>query len=327
METFVAIKYQQLRDFSEKINVTFYFIRQNFKSLGKALVFIAGPPALMVSLVLGNFIGEFLQTMQAGVSGTDASSYFLSVGFWMQILLMLFFGVLAYVFTLAVIYNYVLLYEERQSNQIEVSLIWDRVRATFWMYLGTTLFFAVMLMVAYLFLILPVVLLAAISPILIFFGIMGAIVAIIYLVVAIVPTFIVRAYEKRGIFSAISRAFFLIKGKWWSTAGLVFVLSMIAGVISYIFLIPYYIVIFTSALHQAQGDTFSGPTETMLLVTKIFFGIYYLAQILLSTLTHVGISFQYFNLVEIKEARGLMSDIEKFGQAPEASTSQREEQY
>ncbi|MFM8738710.1 MAG: hypothetical protein ACKOC0_00740, partial [Cytophagales bacterium] len=82
-----------------------------------------------------------------------------------------------------------------------------------------------------------------------------------------------------------------------------------------------------SALHQAQGDTFSGPTETMLLVTKIFFGIYYLAQILLSTLTHVGISFQYFNLVEIKEARGLMSDIEKFGQSPDNSANQREEQY
>ncbi len=327
METFVAIKYQKLRDFSEKINATFYFIRQNFKSLGKALIFIAGPPALMVSLVLGNFIGEFLQTMQAGVSGADSTSYLLSVGFWMQLLLMLFFGILSYVFTLSVIYNYVLLYEERQTNQIDVSIVWERVRASFWMYLGTTLFFAVMFLAVYVVLILPVVLLAAISPILIFFGVLGILVVLAYLVIAIAPTFIIRAYEKRGIFSAIGRAFYLIKGKWWSTAGLVLILSLMAGIISYIFLIPYYAVIFTTALHEANGHAFTGPTETMLLVTEIFFGIYYLAQILLSTLTHVGISFQYFNLVEIKEARGLMGDIEKFGQAPDPLTGRPEEQY
>ena len=327
MENFVPIKYHQLRDFSEKINVTFLFIKQNFKSLGKALVYIAGPPALMVSLVLGNFIGDFLGMMQ-NVGNADASaSYFLSVNFWLQILLMFVFGIIAYVFTLSVIYNYVLLYEEKQSNQIEVSVVWDRVRSNFWMFFGTILLFGILLIVAYVIMILPIVLLAAISPFLIFFGIIALLVVMVYLFISAIPTFIIRAYEKKDIFSAIGRSFYLVRGKWWSTFGLFAILSLIGGVVSYVFLIPYYIVIFTSTMHQVSHEAYTGPSDTMLLVTKIFFGLYYLAQILITTLPHIGVSFQYFNLVEMKEARGLMSDIEKFGQPPDAPDNRPEEQY
>jgi len=41
---------------------------------------------------------------------------------------------------------------------------------------------------------------------------------------------------------------------------------------------------------------------------------------ILYSLPNVGIAFQYFNLVELKEARGLMSEIETLGeQTPEAN--------
>jgi hypothetical protein len=327
MENFVPIKYHQLRDFSEKINVTFLFIKQNFKSLAKALIYIAGPPALMVSLVLGNFIGDFLGMMQ-NIGNADASAnYFLSVNFWLQILLIFLFGILAYVFTLSVIYNYVVLYEEKQSNQIDVSVVWDRVRSNFWMFFGTIFFFGLLLMLAYVVLILPIILLAAISPFLIFFGFMALIVGVVYVVISAVPTFIIRVYEKKSFFSAISRSFYLVRGKWWSTFGLLIILSLIGGVVSYIFLIPYYIFIFTTAMHQTSVETFAAPSDTLLLIVKIFFGLYYLAQIFITTLPHIGVSFQYFNLVEMKEARGLMSDIEKFGQTPDAPDNRPEEQY
>lgn len=72
MENFVPIKYHQLRDFSEKINVTFLFIKQNFKSLAKALIYIAGPPALMVSLV------RFLFKIVVGYPKPEEESIILS---------------------------------------------------------------------------------------------------------------------------------------------------------------------------------------------------------------------------------------------------------
>jgi hypothetical protein len=47
---------------------------------------------------------------------------------------------------------------------------------------------------------------------------------------------------------------------------------------------------------------------------------------LLSTLPNVGIAFQYFNLVELKEARGLMSQIETIGQ-PSIDPNRPEENF
>lgn len=53
----------------------------------------------------------------------------------------------------------------------------------------------------------------------------------------------------------------------------------------------------------------------MRITTIVCFTLYYLAQLLLYALPHVGIAFQYFNLVELKEAKGLMGEINTFGQA------------
>jgi hypothetical protein len=42
MENFNAIEYHHTRDFSRKMNATFEFIRQNFKSLGKSILLLPG---------------------------------------------------------------------------------------------------------------------------------------------------------------------------------------------------------------------------------------------------------------------------------------------
>ncbi|HEY5824667.1 MAG TPA: hypothetical protein VIT44_09890, partial [Cyclobacteriaceae bacterium] len=55
----------------------------------------------------------------------------------------------------------------------------------------------------------------------------------------------------------------------------------------------------------------------------IFFAFYYLLQMLLNTLPNIGIAFQYFNLVELKEAKGLMNEIENFGK-PQDTTRPEE---
>ena len=53
--------------------------------------------------------------------------------------------------------------------------------------------------------------------------------------------------------------------------------------------------------------------------------LYYLAQMVLAALPYVGIAFQYFNLVELKEAKGLIADIQTLGDQP--AHAQTDEQY
>ena len=75
MQTIQIIEYRRTRDFSRKMNATFEFIRQNFKGLGKSILFISGPPILMASVLMASFFGDMTNIVSAfgnastGVSG------------------------------------------------------------------------------------------------------------------------------------------------------------------------------------------------------------------------------------------------------------------
>jgi hypothetical protein len=328
MENFKVIEFHRTRDFSRKLNATFEFIKQNFKSLAKSILVIAGPPVLVASLILGSFIGEFLSfTQQATMNAGNAEgleNYVLSVAFWLQMILMFVFLIVSSVMNIATINNYLLLYAEKRTNDIAVSEVWDRVRDTFWMYFRTMFLFMIIGIVVYIVLFIPVGILGAISPFLIFIGVLIFFCAFMYLLFGSSLTFFIRAYEKSGFFQALTRSFKLVKDKWWSTFGLIIVLYLIMMVASYIFIIPWYIVAAISAFHTTSIDTFQEASSGWQLMTMVMFTIYYLAQMLLASLPNIGIAFQYFNLVELKEARGLMTEIEQLGQSEPPSATQDE---
>jgi hypothetical protein len=318
MENFQVIDLQQQRDFSRKMNATFEFIKQNFASLSKSILIIAGPPVLIGSLLLGSFIGQLF-----GISSMAASDpagfqdFFSGTNFWLKLGLMFVFLMISGVITLSTVNNYIMLYAEKKTNKIEVNDVWARVRDTFWMYLGTTFLFVLILIAAYVAMILPIVILAAVSPVLIFFGVILLICGLFWFMISISLIFIIRANEKIGFFPALVRSIKLVQNKWWSTFGLIMILYLIMGVISYIPLIPFYVVLVMNTLHNVNANSFESPSASWQLWTTIFFTVYYMLQTLLNTLPNVGIAFQYYNLVELKEAKGLMTDIDTIGKPQE----------
>ena len=328
MEKFNVIEFHRTRDFSRKLNATFEFIKQNFKSLGKSILFIAGPPLLLASLIIGSFIGEFVSfTQMAAMNGGQVEgmeNYFFSASFWLQLLLMIVFFTVSGVMNIATIYNYIMLYEEKRTNEIEVSEVWERVRATFWMYFGTMVLFVILCIAMYIVLMIPFGILVLISPVLVAFGGFFMFFGFIYAIFAISLTFFIRGYEKKGFFESIGRSFTLVKSKWWSTFGLLVVLYLVMMIVSYIFLIPYYVIADTMSLHDISNTAFAEASASSQLITTIFFTLFYLVQMVLAALPNVGIAFQYFNLVELKEARGLITQIETFGQTQTQPSPQDE---
>jgi hypothetical protein len=326
MENFKAIEFHQARDFSRKMNVTFEFIKQNFKPLSKCILFIAVPPILLAMLIFGSFISDMFG-LSFNSAGQDEllEAYFLSPTFWLQIIVAMILFLVSTVMNLATINNYIVLYGEKKTNKIEVAEVWDRVRSTFWMYLGTVFAFMLVAIVAVLILAIPVGILATISPVLSIFGGIAVYVAIIYLIFGSSFTFFIRLYEKKGFLDSLFRSFKLVRDKWWSTFGLIFVLYLIMGISSYLFIVPWYVVTVVTALHNTAIDTFQEPSLTWQIMTIVFFTLYYLAQMFLAALPNVGIAFQYFNLVELKEAKGLMHQIDSIGQTPAATAAHDED--
>ncbi|MGC3944164.1 MAG: hypothetical protein QM762_06495 [Chryseolinea sp.] len=316
MQTFQPIEYHLTRDFSRKMNATFEFIKQNWKSLGKSTLMIAGPPVFIASLIMGSFFGDMFSL---GIDGNPDKTLelFSSPTFWLQFLLAMVLLVLSSVMSIATINNYIILYEELKTNDIPTALVWDRVRKTVWTYLGTVIYFFFTFAGFCVLIMIPIGLFSALSPVVAVLSIWIVMFLIFYLMVSVSLTFIIRAYEGVGFFDALGRSFKLVKGKWWSTFGLIFILYFIMMTISYIPIFPLYIIMAVSAVHNISTDPTANPFEggNLSTVTMILMAAYYMVQLLLSALPNIGIAFQYFNLVEMKEAKGLMSSIESFGES------------
>lgn len=329
MQPFELIEFQQTRDFSKKLNATFEFIKQNFKPLTKSLLYIAGPPMLISSILAGNLYSGYLGFI-TGFSQNPGNpevmtGYLTSPLLWIQVAGAALLFLISFVVIVSVVNNYMLEYHSTRSNKIDVDVIWQRVRHTLPMYFGTTLMYWLLLLAGYL---LIVFIVAGASFLSVWLGVLVGFVTIagfVYIVVALSLLFIVRAWEKTGFFEAASRCFMLIRDKWWSTFGLLFVASIIQSTIASVFLIPWYINFFITMLHSIEGGPVSQPSFLSELINNIFMTLYFIISFLLYSIPLLALAFQYFNLVELKEAKGLLTRIDSIGKNP--ASPPKDEQY
>jgi hypothetical protein len=328
MEEFKAIEFQKTRDFGQKINATFEFIRQNFKPLAKSILMIAGPSVFAGGLIAGSFMSKFFTLgFLTQPNPVAYSNYFLSFGFWAQLVMAFIFFTVSFVFAIATINCYLTIYDKKKSNNIEFGEVWNEVRNVFLPYLGSSILFFILFIVAYVVILIPIIAIGRGSGALVFFGILILFIVLFYLLFSSSLTYFIQLYEQKNFFSALTRSFQLVNGKWWSTFGLIFVLYLVMMVAMYIISIPYYAVIITKTLHNVSNQVAPEPSSGMMMMTLAFFTIYYMVQIVLYSLPNIGIAFQYFNLVELKEAKGLMSKIENLGEEKTPASNRPEEHY
>lgn len=325
MENFRAIELHQVRDFSRKISVVFEFLRQNFKPLGKSLIFIAGP-AILVSTI---FAGDFYASLATnGGNPMMVNEWVSSSLFWLELFGIFLFAVLAGIFTVSVINNYVKLYDEKQSSTIEVHEVWQRVRSTFWRYFATTILTIGILMFAYIVTLVFAVLLLEGQPAAIFTALIIIMCGLVYLATVLALVFPIRSFEKIGFFNAFSRAFFLIYGKWWSTFGVIFITWLISYIMSMVFIVPVLIYTTIRSLHAVETKSFDfEPDSDLRIIIQVLYSISFVVSFITQTLPLIAVVFQYFNLVERKEAKGLMARIESFGEESAPATEQHDEHY
>ena len=319
MSEALKIEYHKTRDFGKKINATIEFIKQNFKPLFKAMLFIAGPPIILGSILMAQILDNFMNILTYSTQGLDPELDEL-MGLIGPAIGAAVFLILGGTTIIAVVYDYVILYE-KQGKNITVQEVWELTKKSFWRVLGTMMLYVVVLLLAYLVMLIPTFLLALLSPALTFIGILVFYTGAIYVVVTFSLIFIVMAYEKVNFATAISRCFQLIKSKWWSTCGLFVVTGLIQSVISSIFFIPWYIIFILSMLHTADA-TFDEPGMVAQAIGTLCLLFYLVISYLLYCIPLIAIAFQYFNLVELKESKGLMAKIETFGTSP----TQRDEE-
>lgn len=305
------IELHRTRDFGKKLNATVEFIKENFKPLFKSLLYISGPFIVIGSIFFTQIFSGFFRIMVNSTQGTEPSiDNMISMG--MYGIAAAIFLILGGTAIIATVNEYIVLYE-KQGNEITVNQVWERVKNSYFSVLGTMILYTVVLIASYVAIIIPAALLGAASPGLMVIVMIAFYVGMIYVVVSFSFIFIIRAYEKVGFSTAVSRCFYLIKSKWWSTFGLLLVTSIIQSVISSIFFIPWYANFLIEMLHNVDAQAFEEPGLLFQVINTVTMLLYMTCSYILYCIPLVAIAFQYFNLVEMKEARGLMSKIDTLG--------------
>ena len=292
------IEFYKLRDFGSKLSAVVDFLRENFKGLFICLLLIGGPAALLLSLVFRNLMSNAFQYgLESGQSGNgigDMATFFAVMGG--NYILVALASWLTISLIVCVTYTYIKLYNEGVAHEKSVGDIFRQSLSKYGGILALSVLIVVVSMVGFFVFIIP-----------------G-----IYLIIALSIAYPIYVFEEVSIGTAFSRAFTLIKGKWWSTFGVIFVTGIMASVAQMVFSVPlivvYFIEIFSMVedMQNNPGD----PSAALNMFTSGYMAvaltIYMIGAYITRCIPLIGLGYQYSNLVERNEGRGLMGEIESF---------------
>jgi hypothetical protein len=274
------------RDFGEIINDTFTFARQNFKPLLKYFFIFCGffllasaATDIMNQLNMANAINNYDPNSFDNQSRNPFSVF--TPYYFLNLLFLLFEYMSIMIMTLC----FMALYKQKNNQLPDTEEMWGYFKFYFFRIIGSSLLITLLLIVAFIFCVVP-----------------G-----IYLYPIMAMVFPIIIIENASLGYAFNQSFKLIKDNWWATFGVLLVMGIILSVASGILVLPS--VLFTAGsflFHITRGTSVS---ITALVITAILKEISHVFQIL--SVVTTGLC--YFNLTESKEGTGLMERINQFG--------------
>lgn len=288
------IEFRKKRDFGEVLNVSFAFIRQNYQLIFKSLLFIAGPFVLVGSVLPGLLFSPSLGAAEGGFSQVDFT----------QIIVNVLSFIVGSVMAVGVVYEYMLLYEKNEGLQVKTGEVWKAVRRSFFTILLNSL--AIVLLFGGLISMVGYVSFMAIGA---FTAFLFVSIAGTYLTVVLSILIIVCLCEKVNFFQAVVRCFKLIEGRWWQTFALLFICGIVQMALVTVIFLPFTVM---GASEDLFSDSASSLTTSLIFVALA--GIVFILTVTISfCLTLIVSGFQYFSLVEQKDAIGLLKRIQNMG--------------
>lgn len=303
------IQFRQVRDFGQKFNSTFEFLRQEFKPLMNAVLYIAGP-----FIVLGGIMGAYYQKNSLSLMDfSTLSEEVLSDDFWISAVVMILFSFLAYFFIFATLNEYVKSYEKSHTS-VRSQEVWTNVKENLGRYFisafGLSVISLGISMVGGLFAA------AVISTNVLFLNFilfLGILFGVFFLIVTFYIAYIAYNSENLGLFSSINRTITILRGNWFKTLGLFIIGSFMTSLLNMIFSLPNLILTSIGIWHSIDSQ----EGVQLSLWEEIFLGftafISSTGGFFISIIMMLIMVFQYYSLVEKNDASGLMSRIDAIG--------------
>ena len=290
------VEFRKVSEFGEIIADTFQFIKQNFKPLLKAVIYLSGVFIIagMISSILTQVqIQELTQNFDNGTYSDQTDRW--NLLFTLRYILFTLFMVLNFTAMYVSILSFVALYIRKGNIAPNIEEVWS-----YFKYYFLRVFLSSLVVI-------PFVMLGFLCC-----GIPG-----IYIFPIMLLFFPVMILENGSFSHSFERAFRIVKNEWWITAVTVLVIFIITAICTTILQLPsLFIMMISSFTNGAKINSwYEIATAVLLHLAQLFFIIPIVAS-----------AFLYSNLVERKESIGLMERIESLGNTPH-QTHHHEEEY
>ncbi len=278
------LEFIQKRTFSEILNDTFRFFRENFKPLFKCMIFIGGPVVLFSSVFTGVFQTDVLEE-----SMTFDEDFFARLG------VTVFLYLLSTIVVMTVVFEYVHIQIHSKEKVVEIDDVWQATKRDFGAMFVLTIGILLLLTIALILFIIPGV----------------------YLWVATAFTYYIWLEERDGFLNALSRSVSLVTNHWWFTFGVFLFIAFLQMFIGYIFDLPSEIL--SLIIREVTLETAPALLKTLSFFTSVLAHL----SVFLTPIGVVATVLQYYNLKESKEATTLMQKVDAIynADAPHSESS------
>ncbi len=297
-----ALKIKLERELGDVLGDGMKIVFRNFKVIFSAIMLYV-LPFVIGSLILLIISGSYMRFFELSpdISDSELLTFFSSAGI---------FGLgigIGYVMIGLVIYSTIIDYYQHDGKVNSI-----RVHENIKNYIGNYLL-SILTEVGIIGLLVTLVLFSAIiSPVL--FGLLYLVAIFVGAWVLNIIQFlgIVRIEEGLSISEGLNRCFYLVRNQWWNTFGSIFLASLIGGMITYMVIITITVVSSIVILVQDLGTLDQGGIAyAWLMGTSMIFST--LINIMTNLFVSAVRALKYYDLVEKKESRNLIAEIEKIG--------------
>lgn len=281
------VELAKTRDFSETINDTFLFVRQNLKPLVKYYFTFCG------FFIAAGAISGVLYQLKANrvlsqmVSATNNMEYKPNIfqAYGTELFLTITFSLLTYITIEVTTISYVALYKEKDKQIPTSEEMWGYIKYFYLRTAGTYFLLIILLFVAFLFCVIPSFYLAPIFAL-------------------VLPIMII---ENTSFGYAFSRCFVLIKENWWSTFGAIVIIWIIVYVGMVIVTLPGTVItLVATLLHPQSSTSLAIPAAAVTVVLRQI-------CLMFAMIPAITVCLCYFNLTESKDGTSLLNRINKLG--------------
>jgi len=327
------INFYKVRGIGEIISTMADFIRENFQSFVRCMLYTTGPFLLIMLLVFTLLQYSMGKSM---INGIGAS-------FYLYNFLVIVAGIFSASVFLTGIYQYVILYMQKEADEgITVAELWQSIRQNYMIVLKTLIGLVLFIGAIYFAMVIAVVIAVAIGTgfSTLFSSLMNPVVMVLLSILVVIAfiggllyvfsplalIFNVRLIEKLRFGQSVSRCFQLASGNRWKIVGVIFICFVIQMMAMTVAMIPFILVTAISGSDFIEKGPvgFEEASVWMIVMSIVFMLIGYFGY----AINIIAITLQYGSIREEKEAVSLQNRIEEFGaDQEERSSDTNDESY